>query len=186
MCICPALCLHSYFSTSLVQQIPQRLAPMAGFSYGSLVTGIWKKVFLETRETSESFASQPPDIGSVASPELRYRRPCSLPYPVLVPARPCDTTVTFACKQETQKRNNTCGDPRGGSRRRYRMHGCVCHRCVFLCENTTCVCMSNSSSGILVSGVPGPPIVSSDLLSRRLSKELYLPTLLIRVQKTTT
>lgn len=67
---------------------------MAGFSYGSLVTGIWKKVLLEARETSESFVSQPPDVGSVASAELHYSQPCSLPYPVLVPAHPCGSSVT--------------------------------------------------------------------------------------------
>lgn len=35
----------SYFSACLVQQIPHGLAPTAGFSYGSLVTGIWKRFY---------------------------------------------------------------------------------------------------------------------------------------------
>lgn len=38
------------FSAFLVQRIPRRLAPVAGFSYGSLVTGIWKRFLLEARD----------------------------------------------------------------------------------------------------------------------------------------
>lgn len=55
--------LLMFFPALVVQQIQRRPAPVAGFSYGSLVTGIWSWFFfffflLGDKGSSESFVSQ--------------------------------------------------------------------------------------------------------------------------------
>lgn len=62
---------------------------MAGFSYGSLVTGIWKRFYWKLQRHQSLLFPPPPDAGSVAAAELGGGRSCSLPYQVLVHARPC-------------------------------------------------------------------------------------------------
>lgn len=50
--------IFSYFAAFVVQQIQQRPKPTAGFSYGSLATGIWRTFLLGDKGASESFVSQ--------------------------------------------------------------------------------------------------------------------------------
>lgn len=53
--------LLMFFPALVVQQIQRSPAPVAGFSYGSLVTGIWSCFFfflLGDKGSSESFVSQ--------------------------------------------------------------------------------------------------------------------------------